>query len=234
MAVRESGDPLLLRYQDALVLGAIREDVWIIGGKIWEHASFSHFWGDRVGGGFIPLIYPGAPWKAQRYFEKAVRFGKAGQTAKAMVQLGRASHLLIDMACPVHARRVPHWTDGYEWYIDGNTELLWDLRPSPPPPEKTVYDITLGMARFTRQFEPDRSNHLWGWFLKRVGVRRSLSRAEFAMQAQKILPEATARLLAVYQCFLRETYLPQSIADQGGDRIEPKDEEPRPRQKYLY
>jgi hypothetical protein len=206
MAVAKLDAPLLQRYQDALVLGAVREDVLFLPvkgkGRIWEHWSFSHFSGPLLGGGFIPLLYPGAPASAQRYFNAAVASWQRNQHGKALIELGRASHLLIDMACPVHAHRVAHFTDGYEWYVEGNCDTLKVLSFDIPDHQRPVRDIVRAMARFTQQFAPDRSNHHWGRLLKSWGLRRSLTRDEFAQQAAQIIPTAAGHLAAMYRQFL--------------------------------
>jgi hypothetical protein len=207
LAVRKLDHPLLNRYQDALVLGAIREDVrWQPRTRrIWEHWSLSHFSGRYVGGGFIPLLTVSAPRKAQRYVDQAVASWNAGDEARALVLLGMASHLVIDMACPVHASRVAHLTDGYEWYVEANCGQLATLAFEVPFGLRSAYQATDALARYTRQFQPDRTNHHWGRLLKRLGLRRSLTRHDFAAQASQIIPTAAAHLAAVYLLFLEAT-----------------------------
>jgi len=207
MAVDKLDTPLLRQYQDALVLGAVREDVLFVPGtrRIWEHWSFSHFTGPRLGGGFIPLVYPGAPGSAQRRVDRAVALWRRGEHGKAMIDLGRASHLLIDMACPVHVHRVPHLTDGYEWYVEAHGDRLRALPFDVPAGYRTVRAIVAGLARHTQQFEPDRTNHHWGRALKSLGLRRSPGHAVFADQAAHIVPAAAGHLAALYRHFLDRT-----------------------------
>jgi len=52
--------------------------------------------------------------RADKFLERAVREFAAGREASAFVQLGRAAHPLIDMACPVHAQGVAHAADPFE------------------------------------------------------------------------------------------------------------------------
>lgn len=210
LAVRKLDEPLLNRYADALVLGAIREDITYLARqkKIWEHWSLSHFSGRFFGGGFIPLFTASAPQRAQHYVDLSLAAWRSGDPARAFVQLGRASHLLIDMACPVHASRVAHMTDGYEWYVEANGERLAAMAFQVPAQYTCARDAANALARFTRQFAPDRSNHHWGRLLKQLGLRRALTRAEFAAQAEQIIPAAAGHLAAVYAQFIEATHAP--------------------------
>lgn len=214
LALEKLGAPELNRYQDALILGAIREDIVYLPQKrkIWEHWSLSHFSGRYLGGGFIPFVTPGAAQKAQMYFDRALADWHARKTASAFIQLGRASHLLIDMACPVHASRVAHMTDGYEWYVEANCARLRELPFEVPSHYKTPRAAVAGLARFTQEFRPDRSNHHWGRLLKSLGLRKSVSRAEFSEQAACIIPVAAGHLAAVYLQFLEATRAKSSQA----------------------
>lgn len=208
MALARLAEPRLDRFQDALVLGAIREDVSYLARrrKIWEHWSLTHFDGRFLGGGFIPLVMPGAPRRAQACFDLALREWRGQQAARAFVQLGRASHLLIDMACPVHAHRVAHWSDGYEWFIEAHTGPLAALPVQVAGPFPSVQANVAALARFTRQFEPDRTHHHWGRWLHSMGWRQSLGKAEVAEQASRIIPVAAGHLAAMYAQFLEASH----------------------------
>lgn len=204
LAVRKLDDPWFNRFHDALVLGAIREDVTYQPRrrKIREHWSLSHFSGRHLGGGFIPFLTPSAPAQAQVHVDRALAAWRAGQHARAFVQLGMASHLVIDMACPVHASRVAHLTDGYEWYVEANGSRLAALPFEIPRQYASARDAAAGLAAFTQRFAPDRTNHHWGRLLKRLGLRRSLGRSDFAAQAESIIPTAAGHLAAVYLTFI--------------------------------
>ena len=127
----------------------------------------------------------------------------AAGIARAMVLLGQASHLLIDMACPVHASRVAHWSDGYEWYVDSHVAELGTLPFALPAPFANVRANVAALARFTQQFAPDRTHHHWGRWLMRRGWRQSLPQAELAAQAHAIIPVAAGHLAAMYQQFIQ-------------------------------
>lgn len=206
MAVNKTKSPLLSNSHDILILGALREDISYLPflNRIWEHWSLSHFSGTHLRGGFIPLVYPGAPRKAAQFFKKSVRAYRSGNIMQSMVLLGRASHLLIDMACPCHAKRVAHFTDGYEWYVEAHTQTLKELDFKVPQNFNQPQQIVNSLAHCTQQFEADATNHHFGRLLKNLGLRKPLGREQFALQAEKIIPEAAGHLTAFFNCFLKE------------------------------
>jgi len=210
MAVKTLDDAHLNRYRDALVLGAIRADIDYQPrtGAIREHWSLTHFSGAWLGGGFIPFLTRSAPRMAQVHFDQALAAWRAGDAARAFVLLGMASHLVIDMACPVHASRVAHLTDGYEWYVEAHGAELAALPVAVPARFASAHAATAALARITRQCAPDRTNHHWGRLLKRLGLRRSLTRTEFAAQAAHLIPAAAGHLAAIYTLFLEATCPP--------------------------
>ncbi|MBI3557134.1 MAG: hypothetical protein HY074_12795 [Deltaproteobacteria bacterium] len=206
MATRELNDPLINHYEKAIILGAFREDVWYIPGvkSVIEHLSLSHFYGSGLPGGFFPFLWPGARAKSNRFHARAVNHFRAGNKAAAFVQLGRAAHLLADMACPVHVHRVVHETDPYEWFIEGNRARLLALpavRSQTEP--KRASDLIEAMSRFTESFESDKTNSPHGRLLRRLGARSILTRETVAAQAEKIIPVAAGHTAALFQLFLR-------------------------------
>jgi hypothetical protein len=205
-AVRQADIALFTRYCDALILGAVREDIAYLRPqkRIWEHLSFTHFSGRWLSGGFIPFFTPSAARCAQHYFDHACKLAAQQKIAAAMVQLGRASHLLIDMACPVHVHRVAHWHDGYEWYIEVHGDDLAMLQAAIPTAYQSAAEIVEGLARFTRQFPADGTHHHLGRWLKARGWRRSHTHTEIAQQAEQIIPVASAHLAAMYLLFVQK------------------------------
>jgi hypothetical protein len=208
-AAREVDEPLVTRYRDALVLGALREDVMFVPGirKVIEHLSFSHFWKPPLPGGFLPLVWPGPRLKANRFFDRALAEHRRGNIAAGFVQLGRVVHLVADMSCPVHAHRVIHDGDPYEWWVEANTKTLRDL---PIPHEKVARKVPIeraseaieGMARQTQPFRPDRTNHHAGRLLRRLGILRPVRSAEAGAQARLLVPLAIAWTTALLRLYL--------------------------------
>ena len=96
------------------VLGMFREDVIFVPGlaRALPSPSLSHHW-------------PLAKWRFLWLYKKAVRHARRGHTVQSAVNLERAMHVLIDMACPVHAKFVGHYLrDPYERYVDAHAQEL--------------------------------------------------------------------------------------------------------------
>lgn len=209
MAAAQLENPLIDRYRQAILIGAIREDYWYLSaiGAVVESLSLEHFHGPGLPGGFFPLITPSARGTATRLYRKALREAAAGRVTSSFVQLGRCAHLLIDMACPVHVLRVAHLNDPYEWYIEGNRAALAREIVPAPPPLSTVRELFDGLSQHTAQFAADGTSSIHGRWLKSLGLRKSLQRSEVAAQAKAIIPVAASYGAALFANFLRESRL---------------------------
>lgn len=202
-AVEVTGDPELRRWQPAITLGALREDVWYVPvlGRAVEAPSFSHFFREGPGG-FLPVITPGPRGQTRRLFARAVRLHRAGRHAGGFVQLGRCAHLLADMACPVHVHRYPHDTDGYEWWIEAHTDELQRLPVPALPSTSSPAALVDSLARFTGGFAGDRSQWAIGRALRRRGLLRALPMKAQAAAARAIMPVAAAHMAALFRHYL--------------------------------
>ncbi len=207
MAARAVDDPVIDRWKRAILLGALREDYWYLPlvRRTVEQPSLTHFYGPGLPGGFVPFLTPGTRTKATQMYRRALAEARAGRTAAAFVQLGRASHLLTDMGCPVHVHRVVHETDPYEWYVESHRAELMARAVPEPPAASSVKELIEGLARFTQQFRPDRTNSAYGRLLKRLGVWRIVPPSECAEQARAIIPMAASYNAALMRLFLRES-----------------------------
>jgi hypothetical protein len=205
MAVRALDHPLVRRYEKPLILGSLREDVWWIPGArvVIEHLSFSHFYRPGLPGGIVPLLWPGPRCKANFFFARAVDEHRAGRVASGFVQLGRVVHLLADMSCPVHAHRTMHDTDPFEWYVEGNRRRLLALAVPTVAGGARASDLIEGMARFTQAFASDGTHHGIGRVMKRLGVWKSVSAREAAVQARALIPMAAGYAVALLRLYLR-------------------------------
>jgi len=206
MAARTVASPAIDRWKQAILLGALREDYWYLPllGTV-ESPSLSHFYGPGLPGGFVPFVTPSTRTKATRMYRRAIASARDGRTAAAFVQLGRASHLLTDMGCPVHVHRVAHETDPYEWWVESHRDELLAQAVPEPPDASSVRELVEGLARFTQQFRADMTNSAWGRLLLRAGVRRKVSPDECGEQARRIVPMAASYNAALMRLFLRET-----------------------------
>jgi hypothetical protein len=209
MAARVLDAPLVDKYKKAILLGAIREDYWYLPlvRTTVEQPSLTHFYGPGLPGGFVPFLTPGTRTKASQLYRRALAEARAGKLAAAFVQLGRTSHLLTDMGCPVHVHRVVHETDPYEWYVESHRRELIESKVPTPPDARTVKELIEGLAAFTQKFRPDRTNSLYGRILRKAGIWKAATREEVAAQAKAIIPMAASYNVALMRLFLRESAL---------------------------
>lgn len=197
------------RHRKALILGALREDVARVpfGTRVFEHLSFSHFGGGRWPGGFLPF-WPGPRYKVRRFFRAALAHARAGAPAAAFVALGRACHILTDMACPPHVHRVVHEADPFEWYVEVHAAVLADAGQTPPVAPPALHDpaaLVTSLSAVTRRSAADGTRSLLGRWLRRLGLRRPVPPREIARQARALIPEAAAHVARLIRLFLDAT-----------------------------
>ena len=206
LAMRELQSPVVGRYQKALVLGSLREDVWYVPavGRVIEHLSFSHFYRPGLPGGLVPMLWPGPRRKARVFYDRAVDEYRAGRRASGFVQLGRVVHLLTDMSCPVHAHRTVHETDPFEWWVEGNKKRLAAMRVPRAPAARVVEDVIEGMAVYTQRYRTDETNHLPGRLLRKAGLLRPVAAREAGAQGRALIPMAAGYTVELLRLFLRE------------------------------
>lgn len=214
MAARAMRDPSIERWKDAIVLGALREDVMHlpVADRVVEHLSFSHFYRPGLPGGLLPFLWPGPRLKADLFFERAVERSRAGDHAAAFVLLGRVSHLLTDMCCPVHAHRTVHLTDGFEWWVDAHARELVELPVPDAGGAECASELIERMARFTQSFDTDATHHPLGSVLHRRGLRHRLTSKECAAQARALIPQAAAETVVLFLLFLERCGARESTA----------------------
>jgi len=210
MAVRAVDDPLLTRYRAGLLLGALREDVAYIPATrvVFPRLSFTHFYKPGLPGGLVPFVTRGPRRRTNALVARAVAAYTRGGAGIAIIALGRAAHLLVDMACPVHSHRTVHFIDDpYEWYVEGNAAALHAL-PVPAWPERArPSELVDDLARYAQRFAPDGTRSPWGRLLRRLGVRQALTTAAIAEQARALIPAAAAATASLFRLFLREAKL---------------------------
>jgi len=192
-ALAQAGSALLTRHRDAIVLGCFREDVWYVPvvGAVVQNPSLDHFCRRRARGGFIPWLTRDAGARTQALALRAVRAMRAGRVAQAMVNLGRAAHPVIDMACPVHAQGIAHGNDAYEWCVEAMAARLRELPAAPAPECRDFADAARLLARHAQRHPVART------------------RAEAEAQALELMPLAAAHARALFERFLREAGEPR-------------------------
>src|SRR5262245_1977581 len=205
MAVAAVADPLPRRYSRALLLGALREDSGCLPvlNVVYPYLSVTHFYKPGLPGGFVPFLTAGPRLRSNTFLRRAVARYRAAQPASAFVELGRCLHLLIDMGCPVHAQRVAHLTDPYEWYVESHAQALRELPVPCVPDRDEASQLVESLSGFAQAFPADRTNSLWGHALWRLGLREKSDRETCAAQAAALIPMAAGHAAALLRLFLR-------------------------------
>lgn len=189
-------------HRDALLLGALREDVWVLPGPlVVEHLSLTHQTG-RLPGGFVPFVVPSPHLRIGWLAARARRWRRGGDELRAWVATGRALHLVADLACPAHVSRTVHLRDPYEGWVEAHGQALVGAPPLEVP-TGPLRALTLALARRARAFPADGTTSPWGAALARVGVRRPLGADEVGAQARELLPHAMATGAAVIRRVLQ-------------------------------
>jgi hypothetical protein len=197
-AAAGAGARLSRKYRASLILGSLREDVikWPLLGFA-EYASFSHFGGVGLPGGYLPLLWPGPVSRVSRLYRRAQLLAQAGRPAAAFVTLGRSAHVLTDVSIPSHVHRAAHDRDPFEWWIEGNLPALQASKAAPTPNVARPEQLVGSLARRAHGFAPDRTNTPLGRALKRAGKRRGISAAEARSQALALVPQAVSHVRAL-------------------------------------
>ena len=206
MAVREVDHPLVTRHRRALVLGAFREDSGYLPGTtiVYEYLSFTHFYRPGLPGGLLPFVTAGPRRRSDQYLGRALAAMREGRAAAAFVLLGRALHLLADMACPVHAQRVVHFvSDPYEWYVESHREELGRLPVVPAADRPRASDLVESLCRIAQAHPADRTHNAWGHLMWRLGRYPKMDTAAVAAQARALVPQAAGHAAALVRLFLR-------------------------------
>jgi hypothetical protein len=203
-AVEALGHPALRAHYDALLLGCLREDFWNLAGWVVRGKGFTHFAGATGGWGLF-VGAPGAPRRAGRLFQRAVREHRAGRTRDAFFWLGRAAHLVGEMAAPVHAGRCIHWRgDAFESYLEAHGAELWALPVAELPSGRTAAQLAADLAARARAFPADRTRNLRGFLAWKMGRLRRPSADEVLAQVRALVPLGVASLAALCRRFLSE------------------------------
>jgi len=221
LAVQDVQNPFFDRYREALILGSFREDVCHVPGLniVVQSPSLTHFYRKGLPGGFIPLLWPGARYRTERFMQTALEEYQAGRFASAFVQLGRAAHPLMDMSCPVHAQAVVHEADPFEWCVEGMREELMNSPVAAVPDRESAAALVEEMALFAQDFKADRTNTLWGRLFKRWGWRTPVDAALGRDQARQLIPKCAGCTSALFRLFLRRTnHLSAMAPDHGVPR----------------
>lgn len=178
----------LAKFRREIVQGNDDEDVHVVPLVNWRlrAAGFTHTHVPQ--GRFGELGFPSAKRQCLVFLQKAER--EKGLARKAW-WIGRACHLLGDVAVPARARRIWHLEgDPLEAWIESHLETFRDLPsvPSEPRPPETIIEE---LADVAATFPADTTRTPWGraaleWF----GRGRILEEREIEKQARILVPLA--------------------------------------------
>jgi hypothetical protein len=178
----------------SLMLGMFREDVLLLPGGLGGYANPNpgHLW-------------PFAPRALERFFSRAMAAKREGKELRAYYLLGRATHILIDMACPAHARHVwHHMRDPFERCVEGRAGRLAEA-PVPGLPREVREGGPVAwaesLAQAARRERTDGTQTWWGRALKGLGLRRPLDGREAVAQADRLVPLAAAHVRVLLDRF---------------------------------
>ncbi|HVK54512.1 MAG TPA: hypothetical protein VM532_05720 [Burkholderiales bacterium] len=169
--------------QAALLLGMFREDVIVLRpfGLALPSPSFGHLW-------------PRSKKYCNKRFDIAVKVARAEGPLAGDFQLGRALHVLIDMACPAHAIPIAHYLkDPFERYVDAHASKLSTLSVAEFTVDRsaTPGDLVSSLAEAARTL----------WNQKSDGLEK---RVPIAEQARHLIPLAAAHVCAMVALYERE------------------------------
>lgn len=178
-------------WSAALVLGMFREDICLMPRVGWSMPSPS-----------LGHLYPLSRQRCEKLFAAAVAAARSGAPLRGALWLGRALHVLIDMACPAHARAVAHsLREPFEVYVEAHAAELACL-PLPELPPALALDsgpaaLVESLARAARVEQVDGTTSPWGTVLRRLRCRHPISGALIAEQARRLIPLAAAHVSAL-------------------------------------
>ncbi|MCI0412078.1 hypothetical protein L0222_04655 [bacterium] len=206
LALQKINSPVLNKYRKGLILGAFRENVYYLPGirMVSLNPSISHFYHPNLPGGIIPFLWPGPRWMGNYHFQRAIQELRSNRVSAAFVQLGRVSHLLTDMACPVHAQSVFHSTDPFEWAVEAMKNELRSLEIAESAREKTASQLIQQMAQFTQAYPAEKVNNPWGYALRKVGARKTLNTDIVRKQVRELIPVVASHTVSLFKLFLEQ------------------------------
>jgi hypothetical protein len=189
-AVAGSGSAWLQQSLAQLLRGNDAEDAFVFAGLRLRAPGLSHTY--RPGSRFGELGAPSALTQLGRCWRHATR---ARSPEMAAFWLGRACHLLGDMAVPARTRGVWHLLgDPLELFCEANAERLTELLPAVlPEREGTPEAHAEALARASSAEPADTTRTPWGALSFRLlehGQR--LSDTEVERQARHLLPLAVS------------------------------------------
>lgn len=190
-AVAAANDVRLSRFERDLLRGNDDEDDFVIGGLRLRAPGLTHTY--RPGSRFGELGAPSAKLQLERWVARAHQ-GRG--PSDAAYWLGRACHLLGDMAVPARTHGVWHLLgDPLEGYCEQQAPELPALVAREPlvrVDTASAGELCDLLARRSQTFKADTTRTPWGALAARFGRRRPLPAVEIERQARALVPYAVA------------------------------------------
>lgn len=187
----------LRAHRAAILAGCVDEDrlrIPIVGWRV-QAPGLSHTY--RPGRSRGELGAPSALTRLERLTAAALtRWRREPERAAGLI--GRACHLLGDVAVPARTRGVWHpLGDPYERWVDAHLAELAALPPAPPIAAASLHALVDGLARQAARHPADTTRSPWGALAHRLGRRRVIvDAAAAAGQARALFPIARAHHVA--------------------------------------
>jgi hypothetical protein len=210
-AVAQAASPWLEQSLPHLLDGNDAEDDFVIAGLRLRTPGLTHTY--RPGSRFGELGAPSALTRLLRCWQRAAL---ATDPKRAAFWLGRACHLLGDMAVPARARGVWHLLgDPLELFCEAHVEDLASLLPAALPERAgppTAHAESLARAASAERADTTRTP--WGALRFRLlGRGERLTHSEVERQARLLVPLAVS-----HTCGLLRHYASVSGSGQTGGR----------------
>jgi hypothetical protein len=189
-AVTGSGSSWLEQNLPHLLRGNDAEDDLVLAGLRLRAPGLTHTY--RPGSRFGELGAPSALTKLRWCLGRA---GRAPTPEARAFWLGRACHLLGDMAVPARVRGVWHLLgDPFEQFCEAHAERLAELLPQPLPASEGPPEVHAELlARAAGAELADTTRTPWGALRFRwLGRGQLLSETELERQAGRLLPLAVS------------------------------------------
>ncbi len=198
-AASRASSPWPLAHLGSLLQGHLDEDDFVLPfGLRLRAAGLSHSY--RPGSWRGELLAPSALVCLARCLRRAR--GASSQPAAAW-WLGRACHLIGDLAVPARTRGVWHLLgDPFEEWLEGHLDTLPLLLPAALSiPQKSPTIVAHDLACASSRFAADTTRTPWGAWAFRHGFGRQLSENELASQATALVPAMVAATAALLDDF---------------------------------
>ncbi len=196
-AVAASQNAWLRTHEAALLRGNDAEDDYVLGPVRLRAPGLTHTY--RPGSRFGELWAPSARTQLERWLKRARR---APSSERAAFWLGRACHLLGDMAVPARTRGVWHLLgDPLESFWETHQDLAALLPERLPETNESHLQHAEALARFSSACAADTTRTPWGAARFRLlGHGSRVDSEQLALQAERLLSLAVAHT----RDFLRE------------------------------